>query len=60
MEAENNTSAQLTALSARLEALSERLNDPTDRALVAEASNVIGGKLWPLTCPHCRRPILPD
>jgi len=59
MDADNTNSARLLALSARLEALAERLTDPTDRAIVAQASDVLG-KPWPLTCPHCGRPILEE
>ena len=57
MEANSSNSAMLLALAARLDALSQRLTDPTDKATVAEASNAVG-RLWPLTCPHCKRLIL--
>jgi len=59
MEANSINSGTLLALAARLDALSQRLTDPTDKATVAEASNAVG-RLWPLTCPHCKRPILQD
>jgi len=46
MEANSINSAMLLALAARLDALSQRLTDPTDKATVAEASNMDGQRSY--------------
>ena len=58
VEANRENSRKASDLAAKVQAIAEKLDDDDqDKATLSQVGAMLS-KAWPLTCPHCGRPVM--